>query len=50
MVMDIDLKQQKLNLSIKEMVKRSQESEVEKYMSKSDDDDVVTFADLIKEK
>ena len=47
MVMDVVPQQQKLSLSIKEMKKRDQQSEVAKYMSNSDDDDVVTFADLI---
>ncbi|MCQ2397907.1 MAG: (d)CMP kinase [Sphaerochaetaceae bacterium] len=50
MVIDVDPKNQKLSLSIKEMIKRNQESEVERYMSNSDSDDVVTIADLIKEK
>ena len=50
MVMDVNPQAQKLSLSIRELVKRNQESEVEKYMSNSDDDDTVTFADLIKEK
>lgn len=48
MVMDVDTKNQKLSLSIREMIKKNQESEVEKYMSNSDDDDTITFADLIK--
>ena len=47
MVMDVIPQQQKLSLSIKEMKRRDQQSEVAKYMSNSDDDDVVTFADLI---
>ena len=47
MVMDVVPQQQKLSLSIKEMKRRDQQSEVAKYMSNSDDDDVVTFADLI---
>ncbi|MGP1507947.1 MAG: S1 RNA-binding domain-containing protein [Sphaerochaeta sp.] len=47
MVMDVIPQQQKLSLSIKEMKKRDQQSEVAKYMSNSDDDDVVTFADLV---
>jgi len=50
MVMDVNPQTQKLSLSVRELVKRNQESEVEKYMSNSDDDDTVTFADLIKEK
>ena len=36
-----------LGLSIKEMKRRDQQSEVAKYMANSDDDDVVTLADLI---
>ncbi len=47
MVMDVIPQQQKLSLSIKEMKRRDQQSEVAKYMSNSDDDDVVTLADLI---
>lgn len=47
MVMDVIPQQQKLSLSIKEMKKREQQSEVARYMSNADDDDVVTFADLI---
>ena len=47
MVMDVIPQQQKLSLSIKEMKKRDQQSEVAKYMANSDDDDVVTLADLI---
>jgi len=46
-VMDINPQTQKLSLSIRELVRRNQESEVEKYMSNSEDDDTVTFADLI---
>ncbi len=47
MVVDINAQQQKLSLSIKELKKRDQQSEVAKYMSNSDDDDHVTIADLI---
>ena len=48
MVMDVAPQQQKLSLSIKEMKKREQQSEVAKYMADSnDDDDTITFADLI---
>jgi small subunit ribosomal protein S1 len=47
MVMDVIPQQQKLSLSIKEMKRRDQQSEVAKYMANSDDDDVVTLADLI---
>ena len=47
MVVDVNPQQQKLSLSIKELKKRDQQSEVAKYMSNSDDDDHVTIADLI---
>lgn len=47
MVLDVVPQQQKLSLSIKELKKRDQQSEVAKYMSNSDDDDHVTIADLI---
>jgi len=48
MVMDVNTAQQKLSLSVKEMVKKSQQSEIEKYMQDSDDlSDKVTFGDLI---
>ena len=47
MVMDVDTQKQKLGLSIKEMKKREQQSDVAKYMANSDDDDTVTLADLI---
>ena len=47
MVMDVDTQKQKLGLSIREMKRRDQQSEVAKYMANSDDDDVVTLADLI---
>ena len=47
MVLDVNPQQHKLALSIKELKKREQQSEVAKYMSNSDDDDTVTFADLI---
>ena len=50
MVTDVDVKNRKLSLSIRDLIKKNQESEVEKYMSTSNDDDVVTIADLIKEK
>ena len=50
MVIDVDPKNQKLSLSIKELIKKNQESEVEKYMSNNDDDDTVTFGDLISSK
>ncbi len=50
LVTDVDVKNRKLSLSIRDLIRKAQESEVEKYMSNNDDDDVVTIADLIKEK
>lgn len=50
MVIDVDSAKQKLSLSIREMIKRSQESEMAKYMAetKDDDDSYNPFADLLK--
>lgn len=50
MVIDINPQAQKLSLSIKEMVKRSQESEMAKYMAdtKEEDDTYNPFADMLK--
>ena len=50
MVIDVDAQKQKLSLSIREMIKRSQESEMAKYMAetKDDDDSYKPFADLLK--
>lgn len=50
MVIDINSQTQKLSLSIKEMIKRSQESEMAKYMAseKEDDDTYNPFADILK--
>lgn len=50
MVVDLNTQTQKLNLSIKEMIKRSQESEMAKYMAddKEDDDTYNPFADMFK--
>ena len=50
MVIDVDAQKQKLSLSIREMIKRSQESEMAKYMAetKDDDDSYNPFADLLK--
>ena len=52
MVMEVNPAQQKLTLSIKEMIKRSQASEIAKYMegSTDDDDDRVTIADFLADK
>ncbi len=51
MVIDINPQAQKLSLSIKEMIKKSQESEMAKYMADDKEDDGDTynpFADILK--
>ncbi len=51
MVIDVNPQTQKLTLSIKEMIKRSQESEMAKYMADDKEDDSDTynpFADILK--
>lgn len=50
MVIDINPQAQKLSLSIKEMIKRSQESEMAKYMAdtKEDEDTYNPFAEMLK--
>ena len=51
MVIDVNPQTQKLSLSIKEMIKRSQESEMAKYMADDKEDDSDTynpFADILK--
>lgn len=51
MIVEINPKTQKLSLSIKEMIKKSQESEMSKYMADSkDDDDTFSLADMLKAK
>ncbi len=51
MVMDVNPTAKKLGLSIKDYLKQSQKKEMSKYIhSSEDDDDVITFADLIKDK
>lgn len=51
MVMDVNTSAQKLSLSIKEMLKKAQQEDIDKYMSSNaDDDDHITIADLIKVK
>lgn len=52
MVVDINPQTQKLNLSIKEMIRKSQESEMAKYMAddKEEDDTYNPFADMLKGK
>lgn len=49
-VTDINVNAQKLSLSIKDFIKRSQQKEISKYIHTDDDDDTFTFADLLKEK
>ena len=51
MVVDINPQSQKLSLSIKEMIKRNQESEMAKYMAgEKEDDDTFSLADILKAK
>ena len=51
MVVDINPQTQKLSLSIKEMIKKNQESEMAKYMADSKDDgDTFSLADVLKAK
>ncbi len=52
MVVDINPQTQKLNLSIKEMIRKSQESEMAKYMAddKEEEDTYNPFADMLKGK
>lgn len=51
MIVEINPQTQKLSLSIKEMIKRSQEAEMSKYMADTkDDDDTFSLADMLKSK
>lgn len=51
MIVECNPTTQKLSLSIKEMVKRSQQSEIAKYIQDDDDEgDTFTFADLMRSK
>ncbi|MGD1822655.1 MAG: S1 RNA-binding domain-containing protein [Pleomorphochaeta sp.] len=51
MVIECNPSTQKLSLSIKEMIKRSQQSEIAKYIHGNDDEeDTFTFADLMASK
>ncbi|MGD1819595.1 MAG: S1 RNA-binding domain-containing protein [Pleomorphochaeta sp.] len=51
MVIECNPSTQKLSLSIKEMIKRSQQSEIAKYIqSDNDEEDTFTFADLMASK
>ncbi|MCF7940487.1 MAG: S1 RNA-binding domain-containing protein [Spirochaetia bacterium] len=49
-VTDVNIHSQKLSLSIKELVRRTQRQEMSKYIHTEDEDDTFTFADLLKEK
>ncbi len=50
MVIEVNPKDKKLSLSIKEMIRKSQESEMAKYMAdtKEDDDTYNPFAEMLK--
>ena len=51
MVVEINPTTQKLSLSIKEMIKKNQESEMAKYMADTkEDDDTYSLADMLKAK
>lgn len=51
MVIECNPSTQKLSLSIKEMIKKSQQSEIAKYIQGNDDEgDTFTFADLMRSK
>ncbi|MCR5731759.1 MAG: 30S ribosomal protein S1 [Sphaerochaetaceae bacterium] len=51
MVVEINPSTQKLSLSVKEMIKKAQESEMAKYMAETkDDDDSFSLADMMKAK
>ncbi len=47
MVLEVNPAQQKLSLSIKEMIKRSEQAEVAKYMEGADDGDTATIGEMI---
>ena len=51
MIVEINVQTQKLTLSIKEMIKKSEESDMAKYMADTkEDDDTFSLADLLKTK
>lgn len=50
MVVECNPTTQKLSLSIKEMVKRSQQSEIAKYIHEDDDSDTFSLADMMRYK
>ncbi len=50
LVVDLNVNSQKLSLSIKDYLKRSQQKEMSKYIHDDEAEDTYTFADLLKEK
>jgi len=50
LVTDININAQKLSLSIKDYLRKSQQSEMSKYIHDDDNENTFTFADLLKEK
>jgi len=50
MVVECNPTTQKLSLSVKEMVKRSQQSEIAKYIQEDDDGDTYSLADMMRYK
>ncbi|HOE84686.1 MAG TPA: S1 RNA-binding domain-containing protein [Sphaerochaeta sp.] len=50
MVIEVNPTTQKLSLSIKEMIKRSQQSEIAKYIHADDDGDTYSLADMMRYK
>ncbi len=51
MIVELNPQTQKLSLSVKEMIKKNQESEIAKYMTDSkDDSDTFSLADMLKAK
>jgi small subunit ribosomal protein S1 len=47
-VLEVNPNTQKLSLSIKELIRKSQQSEISKYIHDDDDSDTFTFGDLMK--
>lgn len=50
LVTDININAQKLSLSIKDYLRKSQQSEMSKYIHDDENENTFTFADLLKEK
>ncbi|AEC01841.1 S1 RNA-binding domain-containing protein [Parasphaerochaeta coccoides] len=49
-VMDVNPSTQKLSLSIKELIRNAQRSEISKYMDDEDEGDTFTFGDMLRSK